>query len=36
MKMNPKYVKRRTVAKVFIGQAITLLYAFIFIWGIMR
>lgn len=36
MKMNPKYVKRRTVAMVFIGQAITLLYAFIFIYGIMH
>lgn len=36
MKMEEKYIKRRTVAKVFIGQAITLLYAFLFIYGIMH
>lgn len=36
MKMEEKYIKRRTVATVLIGQAITLLYTTLFLYAIMH
>lgn len=36
MKMEEKYIKRRTIATVLIGQAITLLCVGIFIYAIMH
>lgn len=36
MKMEEKYIKRRTVATVLIGQAITLIYVGLFLYGIMH
>ena len=35
-KMQEKYVKRRTALSIFIGQAITLIYTYIFLVGLMN
>lgn len=36
MKMEAKYIRRRTVATMLIGQAITLIYTFAFIYAVIH